>query len=333
MKKISFFLSILSVLSMALFQSSCKGGGNKNIGANDTLALVSLYQFAKAEPISIEKATGLASTLLSNEFNKELLQTDEQEKVISYSSKEGGSYFNQNTSNGDWTFSRNIDRYYSDYNPKIPDQKQAQSIAEQFLKTNNLMPANSKEVHLVHSGGVQGVAVNSQSVKDLLRTFTYARVLDNLPVTGPGSRIVVKVGDNGEVVAATYRWHVLAAEKTTLKLSEIKSEKEASEEALKIVAEQFGSSASATLNRIQLAYFDQGLSYIQPVYSAELSVTMLVDGKEKVTMPYLCIIEAMRQSPEALTIRLMDAKAKELAGIQKESSIPEEYKKKQETDD
>ena len=75
------------------------------------------------------------------------------------------------------------------------------------------MPKSQKELHLLHSGGLRADSPNGQGVIDKMLTLTYGRYLDGVPVIGSGSKIVVHVGDQGEVTGLIHKWREILQDK------------------------------------------------------------------------------------------------------------------------
>ena len=95
-------------------------------------------------------------------------------------------------------------KYKGDFVPQLPAKGEAISLAEHFLNDNKLSPRNKNELKVVNVGGLRSSSVidgkRAGPIIDKLVTVRYGRVIDNLPVVGPGSKIVVNLGNNGEVM-------------------------------------------------------------------------------------------------------------------------------------
>ena len=308
MKNIFFlFLSSICFLGFTVFPSC----NPRHITNQDSLSVFSLYKLQPVKQMNAEHVRSLASNLIGQDFNAQYFVSNDS--AMNYKGKDASSYFSINNQTSFWSFSKNIDRYFGNFTPQLPDDKEAARIANNFLSKNKLMPADQQQVHLVHSGGLRGQAAKSLTTKDVYRTLNFSRVLDSLPVIGPGSRIIVHVGDKGEITGATYRWREVESVKgQRLKKAEVKSEEEARREAQKIIASEFGANTEITINKIYSAYFDQGVNYIQPIYAIEANAVIVGEDNNKLSIPYLCMVEAMKQTPEQITIRNIDPRAKEI---------------------
>lgn len=297
---------------------------------------VSLYSL-EAGRTDPARSTEIGAKLLGQAFDAGAVKMDDNKTTVYFQGKEPSVTFAQDLATGDFSFSKSTERYTDGkFTPELPDPQSAQKMAMEFLRSYNLAPQQAGELKMVHAGGLRAAAAGKPNqVKDIFRTIYYGRLLDSLPVLGPGSRIVVQIGDKGEVVGATRRWRELAkttTAKRTLKTAEVKTEKEATEEAAKVIASEFGANAKYAIRKAQMAYFDQGGSYIQPVYAVEATVTLSLDDKETV-IPYLCVIEMMKSSPERLTVRTLEPRAQELLQSSKDNFVPDNLKIKRREDD
>jgi hypothetical protein len=77
-----------------------------------------------------------------------------------------------------------------------------------------------------------------------------------VPVIGNGSKIVVNIGDKGEVEGVIRNWKAFTS-KRELKSTEIKTMAEMEKEFQALVASQFGKEAKAEVKRSYVLYFDK----------------------------------------------------------------------------
>src|SRR5204863_7275642 len=121
--------------------------------------------------------------------------------------------FENDLNTGNFTFNRSMRQYLGDNAPQLPGKDEAVRLAEEFLNKNGLMARNRNELTLVHFGGLRASSVidgkTAGPIIDKLVTVTYGRKIDDLPVVGPGSKVVVNLGNKGEVMGAIYRWREL----------------------------------------------------------------------------------------------------------------------------
>lgn len=272
---------------------------------------VYVYTFAAPAVGSVDDSRKLITQFLGRGAGQ-LHRSDEN--IVYYTSdSDVTETFENDLNNGNFTFNKSMQRYGGTSVPALPTQEEAVRIAERFLDQNGLTPANRKELHIAHLGGLRANAVidgrKAGPVIDKLLTVTYGRTVDDLPVIGPGSKVVVHVGDRGEVVGAIYRWRELqSASRTELSSEELISAAEAERLAKGQIRAEFGEGASFKLLRSGRAYYDNNGKILQPVYVFETEIS-LRDEKTK-PFPYLCVIQALRNSPEPLRLTLLDPRAK-----------------------
>ncbi len=165
------------------------------------------------------------------------------------------------------------------------------------------MPKSKKELHMLHSGGLRADLPNGKGVIDKMRTVTYGRYLDEIPVIGSGSKIVVHVGAQGEVTGLLHKWREISQDKKRpVKPEEMISKEEAEKKFKKTITSQFGKNAIATINKIKLIYYDGDGGYIQPAYGIESTVKVELSKKNINMIPYLHIVTALKKPPENINL-------------------------------
>ena len=228
---------------------------------------------------------------------------DEESKALIYTDDKANIYFEQDPSTGNLSFNRGIHKYLGDFKPDLPIEDKAEVIAIDYLKDNKLMAGSRKELKLLHSGGLRADSPTGKGVIDKMRTITYGRVLDGIPVIGSGSKIVVHIGDKGNVTGLVHKWReVSQANKRAVSKKEMISEKMARQSFGKVVASEFGKNSKATINSIKLIYYDGDGNFIQPAYGVESTVEIKLAENTVNRIPYLSILPALKQPPEAITL-------------------------------
>jgi hypothetical protein len=121
------------------------------------------------------------------------------------------------------------DRLYTPYPPDLPSQEEAELIAYDFLQQANLLPPGYQTFAKVE-GETTAIAGGSYSASQRyaaeatpsepsaqtapaaatywLVDFPYK--VDGASATGPGSKIEVSIGDNGEVVRLLWEWRQMS---------------------------------------------------------------------------------------------------------------------------
>ena len=246
-------------------------------------------------------------------------RTDSAGSNVYYVDDKNDTYLEQNLLNGNLSFNIGMKNYLGDFKPDLPSENQLQDISIEFLNKNDLMPKVKDEFHIIHSGGLRSDAVNGQGVIDKMRTLTFGRTIDDIPVIGSGSKIVVNIGNKGEITGFIRKWREINLDKKrSIKTEEMISQKEAESNFRNIVASEFEKDAKATIKNIKLVYYDGDGRFIQPVYGIESSVTIKLADNLSNTIQYLAIVPALKNPPEKIDLREVSKDALRL--IQKSSN-------------
>jgi len=319
-------------LSLFLFSTaSCKNRRGEQSGQP-----VYIYSLETPSGLSKESTRALITKFTGDKDPGELVQSDDS--ILYYVSKNDlNTTFEQDLKTGNFTFNKSMNRYMGDYAPKLPDMNQAVEISEKFLRENQLYPQNGAELKLVHKGGLrsQGVVDGKKGgpIVDKLITLTYGRVLDSLPVIGAGSKIVVNLGDSGEVAGMVRRWReVKPGQRKEVAPEEMFTEEEATELARRQIATEYGANTPYKINTVSKAYYDNNGRILQPVYSFETTITLEGDKNTR-PFSYLCVIPMLKNSPEPLQLITVDARAKELIKSRKAGEKDSTDRKDPKTDD
>jgi hypothetical protein len=268
---------------------------------------LAVYNFQKTE---------IATLNTSAAYQKQFLGTADRlatsaDGVVRYvSPRDVNSTLEHNLATGDISFNRNFSRYLGTFVPKLPSADEAQKYAETFLADNRLLPANRDELKVAHVGGLRASSVLSTGkagpVIDKLVTLTYSRQLNGVPVIGAGSKIIVNIGDSGEVIGVNRRWRELD-KPVALSDTELLTESEAYDLIKRQILSEFGEKSRFEVLQTQVAYFDNNGTSIQPVFAFQTKI-QLADQ----TLPavdYVGVIPAMRKPIEALNLTQNDPSA------------------------
>lgn len=219
--------------------------------------------------------------------------------------------FTEDQQDGSLQFSKGLKRYMGDFKPALPTEDALESIATKFLTENDLMPTNKAEMVLAHKGGLKAAKAapdgkGAATEIDKMKTITYARTIDGVPVIGPGSKIIVNIGDKGEVTGVTHRWREIEASpsgKKAVPAAEMKVESQAKQEFLKKMQNEWGKNAKVNIKESKMAYYDSNDGYMQPVFVYNTSITpdaAFTKDQKSADQQYLGIIPAMKNAPEVM---------------------------------
>jgi hypothetical protein len=130
--------------------------------------------------------------------------------------------------------------------------------------------------------------------------------LDEIPVQGSGSKIVVRIGDRGDIVALTRRWREVARARP-VKAEELKDPRQVDEELRRLLATEWSEAREIVVRQGALVYYDGDGKFIQPAYMFE---TTVVEGENK--YPYITALAALKQPPESIGPAKMPPEARSL---------------------
>ena len=183
--------------------------------------------------------------------------------------------------------------------PNLPGRNAAVRAAIEHLEALNLMPENRGEMVLNHVGGLRMAAQNEDGSSlefDKLVTVHFGRTIDGLPVSGPGSKIIVHLGENAELVGMQRRW--IELKPLAHQASEFLSPAETMAKVSEHLSTEWNRAERVESERPQLGFFDDGQGRIEPAYffRATLSYDAEVHAfaKGEYTSDYLGVVPALR---------------------------------------
>lgn len=310
---------LLLTIILSVNACKCKSDTKQNGG-------VYVYTFEKGNQLTTGDSKKMITQYMGIPNPHELTVSTDENIAYFVADEDLNITFEQDLNNGNFEFSKITKAYLDNDALKLPSEEEAIRIAQDFLKTNGIAAKNGGEIRLVHSGGIRSQnIVNGQQagpVIDKVRTLTYGRIIDSLPVIGVGSKIIVQIGDKGEVLGVTRKWRELqAGTKKEIKAEEMISVKEANELARRQIATEFGANATFEIVSTQKSYYDGNGNILQPVFAFNSLVKL--GGQERNIQPikYLCIISMLKNSPEPIKLTTVDPKAKEMIRNIKSDSI------------
>lgn len=168
---------------------------------------------------------------------------------------------------------------------QLPSDKEAERIATQFLKEQDLLPEGA-----YFSGTeryfVKGTDKNGDEIQHYGRIeVKYGRILNNLKVLGSG--ITVTIGGNGDIIEYSTNWR----EYSPYREYPIKSPETAFEELkMKGIATGVKKPDSVSINNVYLAYATKAAAfkedYLEPVWVFK-GQAMSKDSKDKPVTEYI----------------------------------------------
>ncbi|MGB3182382.1 MAG: hypothetical protein WBB45_13410 [Cyclobacteriaceae bacterium] len=257
---------------------------------------------------SLSENDGMQPDYFSQSDDKSLNYTDEKQDI----------YFSQDAETGNLYFNRYIGKYLGDYRPELPDQEESNELAREFLINYKLLPQEKEQMKLLHSGGLRA-DTEKGDVIDKMRTITFGRILDGVPVMGAGSKIVVQIGEQGEVTGLVHKWReVNSRNRKAISQKELIPEEEARKAFTEGVYREFGKDVQVKIEEIKLSYYDGDGRYIQPAYGIRAVVVVPINEKQTNELPYMTFVAALQNPPEGLNLKAGAQEAQEMIRMQKD---------------
>lgn len=232
------------------------------------------------------------------------LKDDKTGHLISVGRNDPSAHFRVNKKIGDFTFNKGMKDYLNDKETiGLPQGEKAVDIAKKHLTDLGLMPEKQEEMVVRHIGGLKqaDVAAEGKSVeKDKLVTVHFGRQIDGVDVGGPGSKIVVELGTNGELVSVHRRWIELTEEKK--RADEFALEADISNKINEKLKKDGAKAKQIDAESPDFGYFDDGDGNIEPAYFYLAELNYDLDdaenpGKKKeFKEKYLGVVPALKQS-------------------------------------
>ncbi len=249
--------------------------------------------------------------------------------ILTYDKSDPTKFFQQNLKEGKLAFNKGMSEYLDNGGRSLPAQEKADEFALTFLNESGLAPANKKELKMMHSGGMRTSKAGSTKQIDVMRTITYGRMLNGVPVYGPSSKIIVHVGNKGEIIGVNSLWKDVKKEKgKTVSKNAMKSAKEAEKEMNLRLATDFGKGTKTEIKDMYLAYYDEGKNYIQPAYYFNISVVMpRVKESPTIKFNYMGVVPALKRTPEPFEVLQQSPEAKKTIKKSSRASSMKDRKK------
>jgi hypothetical protein len=224
-----------------------------------------------------------------------------------FNKDDASAHFDYEPQTGSLSFSKGIMEQMNVSKPKqLPSEDQAKELSNQFLASNNLNPKQKDQLELVHVGGLK-MATKDQTV-DMMKTVHYGRKINGVPVSGPGSKITVNIGNNGQVLAVSRKWREVSTSGGggvgKAPTADLKTQAEAEKEFAVLVNQLFGN-VQYKLTSVQKLYFDNDGKYVQPVFLIQADI----DNGQGQTVPLLQPVSMLKNAPERIGYDAQQIKA------------------------
>ncbi|MEW6747291.1 MAG: hypothetical protein AB1486_31560 [Planctomycetota bacterium] len=174
--------------------------------------------------------------------------------------------FELDTATGDLLFNKGYGNLRGEEStPNLPSPEIAPRLAIELLHELGVTPAQASEMKLDHVGGVNMGAHREDGSTEIFQklvTVRFGRMLDGLPVDGPGSRIVVRMSSGGQLAGLIRRWYEVSPR--MLSASEMFSLAEIRTIAQACIAKASLDAVESEIKSAELVLFDDGHGVIEP---------------------------------------------------------------------
>lgn len=187
------------------------------------------------------------------------------------------------------------DRYDDKVPDNLPEEQEAINIAEQFLKTHDLLPDGFDSVWATtETIGVYFPANKTASGYTVAWTIDFSRTLDGIGVDGAGEKLNVVIGDNGKILGV----HVSYRDVSSYQIKAVKPVDQAYTEMINGNATK---STATTANKVlitevYLCYWAElagyGQEYFEPYYIFKGDTVF----NDKITKDgYMALVKAVQE--------------------------------------
>ncbi len=152
---------------------------------------------------------------------------------------------------------------------ELPGPNAAARIARNFLDENGLGPGDPKQRVLTHIGHIRSSWFNPETGEQgqpMLQMYSiyFGRVVDDVEVVGAASKMIVQIGDGGEVVGAAFNWRELGRS-LVVSARDLRSDEQILADIRRFLTDELPLSERVVVDQIGLFYYDNGGQYLQPV--------------------------------------------------------------------
>lgn len=187
-------------------------------------------------------------------------------RFIFTSSEDSSAVFDVGSATGAFLFNAGLKEYSGEGSTRaLPSPKNAPDLAREYLTKLRYLPENKKEVVLARVGGLGMAAAKdgkSNNKYEKLVTVFFRRVLQDVRVQGPGSRILVHLGEQAALVGLIRNWPEVKAQEVSR--NQVKSDeliRHAIQRRLLKMADQ---AKEIIVQKAELVLFDDGRGMIEP---------------------------------------------------------------------
>lgn len=247
------------------------------------------YKLNYGKKLIKEEANSLANKLTVStrkSLNFEVLSYKANEIVTLQDANDKSANMEMDLTSGNFIYNGGMNEYLANGDTKnLVKSEQAATKAMKHLDDLGLK-FNKKEMVVAHIGGVNTATNinNTSQIYKKLVTVRYNRVLNGIPVIG-ASRIVVKMGTDGNLAGLIYNWPDVIST-TAVKSTELYNSTEINNQLdnkLKLIGKAGKNNTKINVQKSNLVLYDDGKGNVEPAYFVEANMNYntinLTNGK------------------------------------------------------
>ncbi|NTW51646.1 MAG: hypothetical protein HGB22_03565 [Chlorobiaceae bacterium] len=227
------------------------------------------YKAVPVRPLNYKDAWDVLSRLQARSHENVAFENSQNltgGRYVFTSESDRSATFDIDAATGSFLWNFGLKKYTHEHPTlNLPTADQAPAVARKRLAETGYLPANERELVVTHVGGLDmGVAkygFNPLTFKKLV-TVQFGRVLNGLPVQGPGSRIVVSLGEDGALAGLIRNWPEVTSAK--IASNKLKSNPAIRKEIRLQLRKEAGDAVSTSIRNASLVLFDDGRGVIEP---------------------------------------------------------------------
>ncbi len=198
-----------------------------------------------------------------------------------------------NTLTGDISFQTDVkDMNAEASTPGLPSGTTAVRRALQHLRSTGLLPDNKRELFVQHVGGLRMASLNEAGqTREFAKVTTvhFGRRINGVNVGGPGSKIIVQLGEHGRLVGVSRRWMELKMEAHSSK--DVLRDTEVGAAISLDLMSTHNTAKAIRAAQPSLGFYDDGAGRIEPAWFTQAQLEYADE-----TIDAISVVSALRKS-------------------------------------
>jgi hypothetical protein len=183
--------------------------------------------------------------------------------------------------------------------PGLPGDDAAAELALMYLEQLGMMPDHPEQMVLAKVTTLRmAEATQDGSRADFAKMVSvyFSRQIEGVPVTGPGSKMIVHLGENGILTGLTRRW--TEVEPVATESLDLLGTEQVLDQVHTHLAREWSAAAEIHAETPVLVYYDDGHGWLEPAYAVVADVSHRLPDGSLTHAPALEIVPALKR-PQA----------------------------------